>query len=167
MGSGNLVLAAQKKYGVENFKKEILAIFDTEDQMFDKEIFLISKLDPHYNIHPGGKGGFNLTPLQEEKRKFLCRQSIDSISEENKKKLYRKAINTKKERNLTSDYFRGKRHTDSTKQKMRNTHKEKQNHKKEKNSQYGTMWITDGVFSKKIKRGEAIPEGFVSGRKCK
>jgi hypothetical protein len=39
------------------------------------------------------------------------------------------------------------------------------NHQKgSKNSQYGTMWITDGISNKKIKRGEPIPEGFRAGR---
>lgn len=35
------------------------------------------------------------------------------------------------------------------------------------NSQYGTMWITNGSTNKKIKRMEEIPEGFYKGRICK
>ena len=34
-----------------------------------------------------------------------------------------------------------------------------------KNSQYGTMWITNGLESKKIKKDEQIPEGWNRGRK--
>lgn len=38
-----------------------------------------------------------------------------------------------------------------------------------KNSQYGTMWITDGTKegTKKIRRGQEIPEGFRPGRTLK
>lgn len=38
----------------------------------------------------------------------------------------------------------------------------------EKNSQYGTMWITDGTKegSYRIKKGDPIPEGFKPGRVC-
>lgn len=32
------------------------------------------------------------------------------------------------------------------------------------NSQYGSRWINDGVFDKKIKNDESLPEGFVYGR---
>lgn len=33
-----------------------------------------------------------------------------------------------------------------------------------KNSQFGSMWINDGVINKKIKKDEEIPEGFSKGR---
>jgi hypothetical protein len=35
----------------------------------------------------------------------------------------------------------------------------------EKNSQYGTMWITDGAVDKRIKKGDPIQVGFKPGRK--
>lgn len=34
-----------------------------------------------------------------------------------------------------------------------------------KNSQYGSMWITNGIENKKIKAIDTIPEGFYKGRK--
>lgn len=33
------------------------------------------------------------------------------------------------------------------------------------NSQYGTIWITNGVDEKKIKSTDAIPDGWSRGRK--
>jgi len=36
-----------------------------------------------------------------------------------------------------------------------------------KNSQYGTCWITNGMGSKKIFKGDVIPEGWMLGRKIK
>lgn len=37
----------------------------------------------------------------------------------------------------------------------------------ERNSQYGTMWITDGTNNKKLKKSEPIPDGWYKGRRCK
>lgn len=37
----------------------------------------------------------------------------------------------------------------------------------QKNSQYGTMWITNGIQSIKIKKDQQIPEGWYKGRVCK
>ena len=34
----------------------------------------------------------------------------------------------------------------------------------DKNSQYGTKWITDGNINKKIKKGDLMPEGFREGK---
>lgn len=34
----------------------------------------------------------------------------------------------------------------------------------QKNSQFGTMWITDGQVNKKIKKIDTIPEGWYKGR---
>jgi len=34
----------------------------------------------------------------------------------------------------------------------------------ERNSQYGTMWVTDGFTNRKVKKTEPIPEGYRRGR---
>ena len=61
MGSGKLLKAAIKKYGKENFKKEILEIFDNEEDMILKEKELVTDefvlSEDNYNIMPGGKFG--------------------------------------------------------------------------------------------------------------
>ena len=62
MGSGKLIKRAISKYGTENFKKEILFVFDNEDEMNAKESELVTeefvKEDTNYNLCPGGKGGW-------------------------------------------------------------------------------------------------------------
>jgi hypothetical protein len=35
------------------------------------------------------------------------------------------------------------------------------------NSQFGTMWITDGTANRKIKKEDVIPEGWRKGRVIK
>jgi group I intron endonuclease len=70
LGSGTLLALAIKKYGRENFQKEIIEVCDTIEQLNIREIFWISKLVPIYNIAKGGFGGntrYNMTANDYEK----------------------------------------------------------------------------------------------------
>jgi len=62
-GSGFRLTLAIKKYGKENFKKEILHVFDSPIDMFNKEKEIVNieflKRNDVYNIVEGGFGGFN------------------------------------------------------------------------------------------------------------
>lgn len=62
-GSGDLIKAAVRKYGQDNFSREILAFFDDEDAAFDEERNLVGPeqvADPQcYNLVVGGKGGWS------------------------------------------------------------------------------------------------------------
>jgi hypothetical protein len=71
MGSGVLIKNAIKKYGIQNFKKEILHIVDSEKKIneLEKQIVneeFVNRKDT-YNIRYGGDGGFdhiNKTPKE-------------------------------------------------------------------------------------------------------
>ena len=62
MGSGHYLQRAQQKYGLQNFKKEILKFFETRDEMMNYEhdivnTQMINKNNPMcYNIVRGGWG---------------------------------------------------------------------------------------------------------------
>lgn len=56
LGSGKAFQAALKKYGVENFKREILAICSSQKQANIFERKAILELKPEYNIAEGGYG---------------------------------------------------------------------------------------------------------------
>lgn len=62
MGSGKLIKKAIKKYGNENFCKEILFIFDNEVDMFAKEKELVTeelvKNKKCYNVKLGGTANY-------------------------------------------------------------------------------------------------------------
>lgn len=63
MGSGKIIRNAINKYGVENFKKEILYLLESEEEMYakEKEIVDTSFLtrEDVYNLKEGGHGGFD------------------------------------------------------------------------------------------------------------
>lgn len=63
LGSGKMLHSAIKKYGVENFKREILHMFDSPEEMFEKEKEIVTEefvsRSDVYNIVTGGFGGFN------------------------------------------------------------------------------------------------------------
>lgn len=59
LGSGKKMLAAIKKYGKENFKRETLCICNSHEELNEKERYFISVYDAtnsknFYNIRPGG-----------------------------------------------------------------------------------------------------------------
>lgn len=63
LGSGKLLNLDIEKYGIENFYKEILFIFENEIDMNLKEAELVTnefiKEDSNYNLCPGGQGGWS------------------------------------------------------------------------------------------------------------
>lgn len=59
----------------------------------------------------------------------------------------------------------GKSHSEETKKKMSDSAKISSSGKR--NSQFGTMWITNEIESKKILKTDLIPEGWRKGRKIK
>lgn len=64
LGSGKLLKRAIKKYGQENFIKEVIEICDSKEQLNEREIFWINETNAKtlgYNIADGGHGGNTYT----------------------------------------------------------------------------------------------------------
>lgn len=179
LGSGKHLKRAIKKYGLQNFERVILFNFNNEDDMNSKEAELVNeefiKMDNNYNLCPGGKGGWghinynelnNINhPYKSVKRNNKISVKIKEFVKSNREQFYligeigRKKI---KEKYPNGTFF-NKTHSDETKLKMSLSSKGTQTGNK--NSQFGTMWITNGTENKKIKKEDFIPDGWNRGRK--
>ena len=109
LGSGKLLKEAIKKYGKENFERDIVAIAYTKEELDELEIQFIRNYNANdrnkfYNITEGGEGGKGLYGE-------LNGMYGKHLSEERKKKL--SLINSGE-----NNYFYGKHHTEETRKKI-------------------------------------------------
>lgn len=236
LGSGTRIIYAIKKYGKENFKKEILLFFDTYDEALDYEMKFVNEqliLDPScYNIALGGgswcsfnKTGKNLKTLRKgpavinkNTNEIIKPNTIEeyyelfstgnywghtkkhanfknedgkifylSVNDEKIKELNLHGVHYNKlmckdkndcvywidkddERYLSGElvlFWKNRKHSEEMKQKCKITFKRIKHQQGNKNSQFGTKWITDGNETKKIKIDDNVPDGWKPGRKMK
>lgn len=140
LGSGSIILKAIKKYGRENFKKEILEECDTQQQLDDREIFWISFYKSNeigYNIMEGGNGGAH---SEETKIKMSINHTgvknnfyKKTHTNETKKILSEKMKDRLKNKENHPNY--GKKFSEESKKKMSDKRKNKQTGKD--NPMYG------------------------------
>lgn len=79
LGSGKTLRKAYQKYGLMNFKREILSIHPTDQEMFAEEARLVNQeflsRPDTYNIRLGGFGGFDHIWNDPEVRQRLLRKT--------------------------------------------------------------------------------------------
>ena len=162
IGSGTYLKRSINKYGIKNHKFEILEFFDSREKLAlkEKELVTLQEIakEKCMNLKVGGLGGFppNAKDAFREKlkdpeyRKEFIKKTGAS---ETLKKLHR-------EGRVKYDTFRGKKHTEETKKKIGLANSIRQSG--QKNSQFGTFWITNGKINKKTKF--EIPKGWYRGR---
>jgi hypothetical protein len=161
MGSGKYLSHSIKKYGVDNFVKEIMFVFDNELEMNAKEKELVSKefclREDTYNLCEGGQGGFSY--INQNKLNFGDSHKQSSLENLKKgrnarsNKLLNDPVYRQEQINLMSESkkryyvthdgaFTGKTHSEETKKKLGAVTSSAQSGSG--NSQYGSKWITDG-----------------------
>lgn len=77
LGSGTHLNNSINKYGKENFKREILEFFDTEQEAYDYEAEIVTKefvlREDTYNHKLGGKGGtIGMVTVKDKEGKTFC-----------------------------------------------------------------------------------------------
>ena len=182
-GSGLLLERAVNKYGKENFVKEIIHRAASEKEMNEMEAKIVDEdfvaRSDTYNLKLGGQGGFDY--ILENKLfvtdKFYeaCHQNwkigrdklAELMTDEDFKTQFSKKVSDglKLFYSINQNPFKGKKHSDSAREKMRQAKKGKCNGKD--NPSFGTIWITNGVESIKIKKSNPIPDGYKKGRLLK
>ena len=165
VGSGKRLWYSINKYGKKNFKFDIIEFLPDRSSLKEREKELVNedllKDSMCLNIKTGGYGGWykfhNDAFKQKLKNDPKLKEKYIQIG-----KNISKIVDERGTRSLNNGWS-GKKHKDSTIEKMKKIKKQKGN----KNSQFGTCWITNGIENKKIKQSDAIPENWYKGRKTK
>jgi len=119
-GSGTAIKHALKKYGTENFIKEIIESSDDIQYLFEKEKYWINYYDAvnskdFYNMSIGGKGGNMLINDESiKKHKEGNKKSIKTTIEKRKGKTYEEIYgdNAEKEKEKRKQSLLGKKHNE-------------------------------------------------------
>lgn len=174
MGSGYRIKRSIKKYGKENFKIEILGFYQNREILKEKEQEIVNQEllsdEKCINIAYGGTGGF-ISPegvkkgreitdnILKEKygenyKSIISKKFHSGLNEEDKKKYYDKISKTLKERYINEGPwgFYGKKHNEKSKELI--GQKNSVTQKGERNSQFGTCWMTDGKKNIKVRKNE-------------
>lgn len=186
MGSGIHLKRAIKKYGIEKFVKQILYVFESEKEMNCKETELVTEefclREDTYNICVGGQGGFshinrdiNFRKNKNKKARQVTNNILflkygvmnpSQIPEVRKKlSIIMKEKYRTGERKSTLPSWSGKTHREESKKKIGTANAIHQ--KGDSNSQYGTVWVTNGSENKKVRREDFMPDGWYKGRVIK
>jgi len=174
LGSGTHLRYAIRKHGKHNFKCEILEYLDNQILLAERERELVNETlltdSLCMNLKPGGIGGYFQShekcvengKLSRLRINFLLQNDLNWVQQTGKKisdglkKAYLEGKMPKPKWIWT-----GKKHKEESKKKIGLANSK---YKGCLNSQFGKCWITNGIESKKIYKGDLIPEGWRVGR---
>lgn len=180
MGSGKALCHAKNKYGIANFMKEVIFVYDNIDDMINKERQLVNTAfvarSDTYNLIEGGpdnmlyinRRGLNLYGMNGKTPNVTAnlKQGLETqrhLRETDPAWCSRKA--SKLSARMVAFYndggenpFKGKTHTDYSKNLI--GVKNKIHQAGNRNSQFGTFVITDGKTYSRCKHDNEIPHGW-------
>jgi len=191
MGSGKVIKAAIKKYGLDNFKKDILETFDNSVDMYARETDIVSEeflsRKDVYNLREGGTGGFDWItknklnnysdPVRAKDGRKLANVALEQKYGENWHQIIStrgRAVGTVKFRekfDSNSDFATLVRKqankastlalSDSAKVKRKLTLKKIGHQQGKTNSQFGTCWMYCWWMEKNIKVQFDLVPGYI------
>tara|TARA_R110000868_G_scaffold76573_6_gene220186 strand:- start:14729 stop:15280 length:552 start_codon:yes stop_codon:yes gene_type:complete len=172
MGSGKRLRRSIRKYGEDNHTKEVVAFYDSRELLIEAEKEAITPEmvtdNDCMNLKEGGTGGWSSEEHRikaQKSSRVTWKKRLDEDAEFRELMKSRGLENLRKynESGACGLNFKGKEHTEETKEKMR-----KPKNMGKANSQYGTCWITKDGSNKKIKKEDLdtyLEEGWMKGRK--
>lgn len=176
LGSGKILGYSIAKYGKENHQLEILEFLESRKELRNREKEIVNEellSNPlNINLKYGGDGGSHGREREIWNRPGY-RERVSAAQKIGKKKLWEnpeyrakmKLVQRGKE-NLNPRAFKGKSHSPESKRKIGLANSIAQ--AGERNSQFGSCWVTDGVKPIKIKKDkldEYLANGYSRGRK--
>jgi hypothetical protein len=179
LGSGKILRYSILKYGKENFSIKIIEFLSSREDLINAEINLITEemlIDNNLcmNLKKGGMGGIISNEHQIKMKEGASKWMNSLWKDEEWVKKFKSGVSNRNKEQYENGvrqkvYFydwTGKNLSDETKRKI--GEKNSLNQKGEKNSQFGTCWITREGLNKKIKKEDLeiyLSEGWVKGRK--
>lgn len=174
LGSGKRLKAEVKKHGRENFKREILEILPTRNALEEREAQIVTKelrTDPLcLNLKNGGEGGGKI--WSEDHRRKLTASTKKMLKERSFEEKSAIALKIAAKRKLNGTVYHLKTNhragiplSEEAKKSISLGMIGKQSN--EKNSQFGTCWVTDKIKPIKIKKEqlqEYLSLGYSKGR---
>ena len=175
LGSGKRLRYSIRKYGKENHVREILEFFDSRELLIEAEERIVTadllQDKMCMNLREGGTGGFANEEHQKKCSLYGNKKFIEKLRDDPNFFIAfsKKASNGMRKKwaegKIKPFNWSGKKHDPETIEKIKETKRE--TGVGSENSQYGSMWITNGIENKKIKKEDIIPDGWYKGRKIK
>jgi hypothetical protein len=178
LGSGVVIKRSIQKYGVDKHERQVIQFFETREAclLAEKECItegMIADL-MCMNLRQGGRGGFTSDQQRQNNVKSQVAQQV--LKETDPEWQARKvlscstsqlALYASNSRPITATpHVLGEyKHTEEVKRRISLAATGK--HVGTANSQFGTMWITNGLSNKKINKADSLPLGFRKGRVLK
>ena len=178
LGSGKRLWYSLKKHGRENHVCEVLEFLPNRKDLASREKEIVNEelleKDLCMNLKLGGEGGLGFISEEQQITRSSAggKAAVIVLKELRKNPEWKENLRISmsdgikkaiEEGRFTPPDWNGKKHSEETILKMKES---KIGHGVgSTNSQFGKCWITNGIESKKIMKGDQIPEGWKLGRK--
>jgi hypothetical protein len=176
LGSGKRLWYSIQKYGKKNHRKEILEFCKDRIELKKREKEIVNETfikDPMcMNLITGGDGGLPPFKNKREERKWHIKGAIaaNKIRTERLRKKLKEDKNFRDKMSISWSKGQTKRFETQDNPMLGKTHSKEAREKisigqtGKRNSQFGTMWITNGKENKKILKSNKLPQGWFRGR---